>query len=38
MIKIVKNKQPRTAATQAAFKNCAPFQDCRTEINDTFVD
>ena len=20
------------------FKNCAPFKDCRTEINDTFVD
>ena len=26
------------AATQVAFKNCAPFKDCRTEINDTFVD
>ena len=25
-------------ATQVAFKNCAPFKDCRTEINDTFVD
>ena len=24
--------------TQIAFKNCAPFKDCRTEINDTFVD
>ena len=23
---------------QVAFKNCAPFKDCRTEINDTFVD
>ena len=22
--------------TKVAFKNCAPFQDCRTEINDTF--
>ena len=21
-----------------AFKNCEPFKDCRTEINDTFVD
>ena len=31
-------KQPLTAATQVAFKNCAPFKDCRTEINDTFVD
>ena len=20
------------------FKNCAPFKDCRREINDTFVD
>ena len=26
------------AATQVVFKNCAPFEDCRTEINDTFVD
>ena len=26
------------AATHVAFKNCAPFKDCRTEINDTFVD
>ena len=24
--------------TKIAFKNCAPFEDCRTEINDTFVD
>ena len=24
--------------TKTAFKNCAPFQKCRTEINDTFVD
>ena len=24
--------------TQVVFKNCAPFKDCRTEINDTFVD
>ena len=31
-------KQPLDAATQVAFKNCAPFKDCRTEINDTFVD
>ena len=23
--------------TKVAFKNCAPFKDCRTEINDTFV-
>ena len=26
------------AATQVAFKNCAPFTDCKTEINKTFVD
>ena len=26
------------AATQVVFKNCAPFQDCRTEINGTFAD
>ena len=26
------------AITQIVFKNCAPFKDCRTEINDTFVD
>ena len=31
-------KQPLTAAMQVAFKNCAPFKDCRTEISDTFVD
>ena len=31
-------KQPLTAAAQVAFKNYAPFKDCRTEINDTFVD
>ena len=24
--------------TKVAFKNCAPFKDCRIEINDTFVD
>ena len=24
--------------TKFAFKNCALFKDCRTEINDTFVD
>ena len=34
----VKNKQPLAAATQVAFKNYAPFKDCRTGINDTFVD
>ena len=26
------------AATQVVFKNCAPFKNFRTEINDTFVD
>ena len=31
-------KQPLIVATQVAFKNCAPFKYCRTEINDTFVD
>ena len=29
---------PNNAATQVVFKNCASFEDCRTEINDTFVD
>ena len=24
--------------TKVAFKSCAPFKDCRTEINETFVD
>ena len=24
--------------TQVVFKNCAPFEKCRTEINETFVD
>ena len=24
--------------TKVAFKNCAPFKKCRTEINETFVD
>ena len=27
-----------TQATRVIFKICAPFKDCRTEINDTFVD
>ena len=26
-----------TATTQVAFKNCALFKDCRTEIDGTFV-
>ena len=24
--------------TKVAFKKCAPFKDCTTDINDTFVD
>ena len=28
---------PNNAATQVVFKNCAPFQKYRTEINETFV-
>ena len=35
---MLKKKQPLNAAPQVVFKNCAPFEDCRTEINDTFVD
>ena len=31
-------KQPLNAATQRVFKNCRPFKNFRTEINDTFVD
>ena len=26
------------AVTQVVFKNCAPFEKCRTEINETFID
>ena len=26
------------ANTKVAFKNCAPFKECRTEINENFVD
>ena len=29
---------PNNAASQLVFKNCAPFEKCRTEINETFVD
>ena len=29
---------PNNAATQVIFKNCAPFEKFRTEINETFVD
>ena len=31
-------KQPLDPATQVVFKNYAPFENCRAEINDTFVD
>ena len=29
---------PNNAATKVVFKNFAPFEKCRTEINETFVD
>ena len=29
---------PNNAATQVVFKNCASFEKCRTEINETFID
>ena len=28
---------PNNAATQVVFKNYAPFEDCRTEINDILL-
>ena len=31
-------KQVLNEAAQVIFKNCSPFENCRTEINDTFVD
>ena len=34
----VQRKQPINVATQVAFKNCAPFEKCRTEIDATLVD
>ena len=34
----LRRKQPLVAATQVAFKNYAPFKDCGTEIDGTFVD
>ena len=30
--------RPNNAATQVVFKNCAPFEKFRTEINETFID
>ena len=35
---LFKTNEPLAAATQVAFENCAPFKDCRTEINDALVD
>ena len=29
---------PNNAVTQLVFKNCTPFEKCRTEINEIFVD
>ena len=29
---------PNNTATQVVFKNCAPFEKCGTEINETFID
>ena len=34
----IQRNQPLAAVTQVAFKNWAPFKNCRTEINDTFAD
>ena len=33
-----RNAAAFNAATQVVFISCAPFKDCRTEINDNFVD
>ena len=29
---------PSNAVTEVVFKNCVPFKNCRTEINDRFID
>ena len=29
---------PNNAIRQVGFKTCAPFKNCRTEINDIFID
>ena len=29
---------PNNAVTQVVFKNYSPFKNCRTEINDIFID
>ena len=34
----LQRKEPLAAATQVAFKNCAPFKGFRTEIDGNFVD
>ena len=34
----LQRKQAFVAATQVAFKNCAVFKNCITEIDGTFVD
>ena len=34
----VQRKQPLNADTQVAFRNCAPFEKCSTEIDGTLVD
>ena len=34
----IERNKPLVATTEVAFKNCAPFKKCRTEINDTFVE
>ena len=34
----LEGKQPLNPATPVGFKNCAPFKNCRTEMNDTFAD
>ena len=36
-ILVTGNITPNNAVTQVTFKNCAPFEKCRTEINETFV-
>ena len=37
VIILLKKNQPFTVATQVVFKNCAPFKNCGTEVNNTFV-
>ena len=35
---VEKTVKQLVADIQVVFKNCAPFKDCRTEINNIFVD